>query len=346
MKVVNTLDRLVWKKFVDENPLGNVFHTPEMFDVYAHASGYHPFLWAVIDDSGQVLALFIPVQITLGVDLLRFFTRRNVAFGSVLTVDGERGRQALALLLKTYNKKIFGWPLFTELRNVADLSEVQDVLQDAGYVYEEHSNYLIDLQRDLYDVLQGLGHDARHRIRQNLRRGLVQVESISDRAQIPTVYQLLQKTYHWAHIPLAQNSLFDAAFEILGSQNMVRFTIGYIDGAPVSTMVCLLYKNIVYGWYNGSDRAYGSHSPNELMYWDTIQWGVLNGYHVFDLGGAGKLSQHYGVRDFKAKFNGKMVTYGRNVRVHSRKRLKLSESIYQLTRKALALTNRKPDKKK
>ena len=123
MIVVNTLDRQVWRKFVDDQPLGNVFHTPEMFDVFLHTRGYQPFLWAVVDDGGQVLALFTPVQITLMRGILGFFSRRNVAFGSVLAIEGEQGKQALALLLKTYNEKDSGEPDFRTPEHVCDAAK-------------------------------------------------------------------------------------------------------------------------------------------------------------------------------------------------------------------------------
>jgi serine/alanine adding enzyme len=63
-----------------------------------------------------------------------------------------------------------------------------------------------------------------------------------------------------------------------------------------------------------------------------LEWGVENGYRVYDFGGAGKPDEEYGVRDFKAKFGGKLVCYGRNVYVHSQVRLELSKLGYTIYR--------------
>ena len=38
MKIVRQLDRSVWSKFVDRHPLGNIFHTPEMHEMFFMAS--------------------------------------------------------------------------------------------------------------------------------------------------------------------------------------------------------------------------------------------------------------------------------------------------------------------
>ena len=37
----------------------------------------------------------------------------------------------------------------------------------------------------------------------------------------------------------------------------------------------------------------------------------MHGYDIFDFGGAGTPKKSYGVRDYKKKFGGKLVNYGR-----------------------------------
>jgi hypothetical protein len=46
---------------------------------------------------------------------------------------------------------------------------------------------------------------------------------------------------------------------------------------------------------------------------------------VYDFGGADKPNEKYGVRDFKAKFRGNLVCYGRNTCVHTPLVLHLSK---------------------
>ena len=66
-----------------------------------------------------------------------------------------------------------------------------------------------------------------------------------------------------------------------------------------------------------------------------MEWGAQHGYTTYDFGGAGKPDEEYGVRDFKAKFGGKLVHLGRYIYVHAPMRLKLSEFAYSLYRKYL-----------
>jgi lipid II:glycine glycyltransferase (peptidoglycan interpeptide bridge formation enzyme) len=81
------------------------------------------------------------------------------------------------------------------------------------------------------------------------------------------------------------------------------------------------------------DREYGRYVPNELLAWYILRWGAENGYQVYDFGGAGKPDEEYGVRDFKAKFGGQLVNFGRNTCVHAPLALAVSRIGYRVYRK-------------
>jgi serine/alanine adding enzyme len=332
--VVNTLPENDWRQFVMSNPAGNIFHTPEMFQVFSRTKGYRPELWAATENK-RVLALFLPVQITLMNGVMRYFTTRSVAFGSVLCAPEAEGYQALARLLQTYVRDLDRAPLFTELRNLSDMKALQGVLSKHGFIYEDYLNYLIELGLPSEDLLQNIGRRTRKHIRRGMRQGKIVVEEAKDSAQVAVCYDLLCRTYKAAQLPLAHRSLFEAAYDLLWPKNMVRFSLARLEATPVAVSIDLLYKDIVYGWYGGLDRAFSSYFPNELLHWHILEWGAENGYAVYDFGGAGKPDEEYGVRDFKAKFGGELVCYGRNVHVHSSRTLWLSELGYRLLRKWL-----------
>ncbi len=322
VQIVRQLDERLWREFVDGHPSSNVFHTPEMFQVFERAKKHRPTLWAAVED-GSVLALLLPVQVAV-IERLPWLTSRAVAYGSVLHAPGPKGEEALALLLRAYKQEHEGAPLFTELRNLSDASDLQPTLDDNGFVYEDHLNYLIDLDRPPEAILQSLGTHTRKLIRRGLRSGVVTVEEVKERGGVAACYDLLRLTYQLAGIPLADRSLFDAAFDILHPKGMARFALAYVRGVPAAVSVELLYKNIVYGWYGGVDRSYSACYPSEMLMWNILEWGATKGYHVYDFGGAGKPNEKYGVRDFKAKFGGTLVCYGRNTCVHSPLRFRLS----------------------
>ncbi len=338
MRIVRSLEETSWRHFVTQHPAGNVFHAPEMFEVFRQAKGHQPTAWATTNCAGEILALLLPVQITLRGGLLRRLTTRAVAYGSVLCDPSPAGREALKGLLDAYVRTVRHESLYTELRNLSDLSQDQLVLRNCGFIYTDHLNYLIDLARPPEAIMQSIGRRTRKQIRRALRQDQVRIELIKAREELVPWYAVLQQTYRCARVPVPERSLFEAAFDVLYPRGMIEFRVARVGGAYAAVSVELLYKGVIHGWYGGTDRHYGELYPNELLTWHILESGTQRGYKVYDFGGAGQPDEGYGVRDFKAKFGGDMVCFGRNTCVHSPFLFKLSTSGYRAYRRWLRVS--------
>jgi serine/alanine adding enzyme len=324
------VDRESWSAFVAGHPDGNVFQTPEMHDVFARTRGHRPRVLAV-RDGAEILALFTPVDVSLS-RLPRLFSTRSIAYGGLLAVRDERGPEAAAMLLERNESLTPGPSLFTEVRNVADPSVVDARLRGAGYEFAEHLNYLVDLRRSPDEVLAGMDARVRSTVRQALRKGEVEVTMASDGPTRTAAYGLLAGVYRRVGVPLADRSLFEAAFDVLGPRGMVRLWLARVEGRPAACIVALLDGRRVFYWYAGSDRSLARSKANELVTWSVLEWGAANGYETFDWGGAGSPDEPYGVRDFKRKFGGDEVNFGRYTRVHAPNRLAVSSRAYRVVR--------------
>jgi lipid II:glycine glycyltransferase (peptidoglycan interpeptide bridge formation enzyme) len=56
--------------------------------------------------------------------------------------------------------------------------------------------------------------------------------------------------------------------------------------------------------------------PSVLATYAPIEYAANNGLQYFDFMGAGKPNQDYGVREFKSKFGGTEVEFGRFIRIN------------------------------
>jgi serine/alanine adding enzyme len=332
VNVADSLDEQVWREYVFQHPQGNIFHTPEMFEVYSRAKGYRPTLRAALGQNGQVLALMHPIQVTLRDGIFRRFTTRSIAYGSSLATPDGIGKEALASLLRDYIRKNGRDGLFTELRHLSDLSMYQPVFSQCGFEYQEQLNYLIDLDGPVEQIFNRIGAKTRKHIRREEKKGQIVVEEITQSSQIRSFYDLIKKSYTEARVPIADISLFEAAFDVLYPRKMIKFWLARIGDQYVASSAELLYKNVIYGWYGGVDREFSRFTPSEVLTWHILKWGVENGYQVYDFGGAGSPDEKYGVRDFKSKFGGQLVSYGRNVCVLVPGLLRLSTFGYGLLR--------------
>ena len=341
VKLVETLPEDRWQAFVDTHPQGNIFHTPAMQAVFARTRGYDPLLRAAVADDGRVLALLTAVEIRLVGGPLAGLTSRAVAYGGALCADSEEGREALGALLLWHNETASRYGrtavrpyLFTELRHRSDATALRHTLATCDYEHEQELNFLIDLFRPVEDIWGGLNRTARKNVRRAERDGLT-VQEVTTAEELAEFYALLRQVYAAAEVPLADLSLFQAAFELLRPLGLARFLLARSPQGLAGARVVLLYNGVIFDWYAGADRQLRGSRPNDFLVWRTLEWGARHGYHTFDFGGAGHPDVPYGVRDFKAKFGGRLVNYGRERCVHAPRLLRLSEAAYGLLRRFL-----------
>jgi hypothetical protein len=333
MQIVHDLDLDCWREFLDCQPPGGIFHTPEMYEVFERAAGHEPQLWAAVD-ADRPVALFVPVRVTVLGGPLRFLTTRSVAFGSVLAAPGPSGQQGLDHLLRSYNQRAGRGAVFTELRNPVQLNGLQPTLDANGYQFEEHLNFLIDLTQPESQLWSNVRGNARRNIRKAKAQG-VEVVEVNDPAEMASVYTVLKAVYRRIQVPLPDESLFQAAFAVLHPRRMMRVLVARVDEAIIGALTLLVYRGVMIYWYTGTLREYSSLRPSDLLVWEALQLGAASGCQIFDFGGGGRADEEYGVRDFKAKFGGEQVNFGRNVCVHSPMRLALSLAGYRLMRRFL-----------
>lgn len=334
MKIVHDLPQEMWRRFVETHPYGNIFHTPEMFHVWTRTRGHTPEIWAAIEDDA-IRALLLPVNVTLRNGFAQRLTSRAVAYGDILVAPGADGPRALEGLFAAYRQSASSRVLFTELRQHNASAANDPALRAAGLVEHKYLNYLIDLRRSPEQVFESIGARTRKHLRRRLRAGRVRVSSIETRDRLDDWYAILTTTYARAGVPLADISLFYAAFELLHPRGLCRFWLAEADSAPAACSVELLYKQRIVGWYGGTDRTWGHLTPNELLTWHILEWGAQQGFTCYDFGGAGRAGTAYAVRDFKSKFGGQLVDESRMVCVHSPRAMALSELGYRLLARVL-----------
>ncbi|MCP5048325.1 MAG: GNAT family N-acetyltransferase, partial [bacterium] len=184
-----------------------------------------------------------------------------------------------------------------------------------GFAYEEHLDILMDLTQTQEELSSKMHKERRHNVRRAVNKGTEFKELILPE-EIETGLNLLTETYKRVKLPLAHPTLFNAAYIILYPKQMVRYFGAVNNGKLIGMRIVLTYKDLVYDWYAGASHQDRNKYPNDFLPWKIILWGKEQGFHTFDFGGAGKPGVPYGVRDYKLKFGGELVNYGRFLNVH------------------------------
>lgn len=333
IKIVESLPHDQWVKFVEDHPDGNIFHTPYMMDVFKNTEKYYPKLFAAIDErSREILSLLLSVQVVVLRGLINRFTSRSIIYGGVLCTDSVDGKNSLVPLMDVYNKSVKNKVLFTEIRNMSSTQELREQFEKSCYKYEDYLNYLIDLKRPIDTIFQSFSKSRRKNIKKSEKNG-ISIEEVIDKGKLSILYGLIKNTYSKIKIPVADFSLFVSAFDRLCSGEMAKFFLASVKDQYIAARIILLFKNQIFDWYAGADENYLDFYPNEMLVWHILKWGSQNRFHSFDFGGAGKPDEKYGVRDFKERFGGQLVNYGRYINIHSPALFKLVSKGFQIYRK-------------
>jgi len=339
LKITNSPDIMQWSEFVHNHEHGSIFQTPEMAEVYKRTKNYEPITLAVLDTKNdEILAVLQAVVIKEISGFLGTFSARSIIQGGPLFIDGEKGIKALKILMEYYDKIAQKKALYTQIRNMWDMSNILSFFNSIGYEYEEHLNFLIDLNRPKEEIWRDIHKSRRKGINRAFNRGVV-IEEVRDKKFIPIFYGIVKQTYKNAKLPLADISLMESAFELLVPKNMATFYLAKYGDVYVGARAVLNYKGLIYDWYAGALSDYLSLYVNEALVWHILKEGANNSFHTFNFGGAGKPNEPYGVREFKRRFGGKMVNFGRYMRIYSPIKMKIVEKGFEMYKKVSCTNN-------
>ena len=301
-------------EFLARQSKSNIFQTREMYQVYKSTKNYEPVFLSVINNKGEVLGILLAVIQKEHSGVLGNFSARSIIWGGPLVKDDNP--EVLDFILKEYNKIIKRKAIYTQFRNFWNWSDNEkQIFENNGFNYLAHLDILIDLNKTENELLNEMHKGRRKNIRRAARIPLA-FEDIDSKTEFDQCIQLIQQTYKRVKFPCPDKSYFyDAADKLKQMNGLKTFALKYRDKI-ISTRLVLCYNKLIYDWYAGTDERFLDKYPNDYLPWKILQWAKENGYNTFDFGGAGKPNVPYGVRDYKMKFGGELVEFGRFEKVH------------------------------
>lgn len=329
MKLVYSVEEQEWRDFVLEAPGGNIFQTPEMARVYERTSGYEPISIFVTEED-QIKGLALASLLWNGRWPLRPLSSRCVLQGGPLYSEPRYARALLRGLDGLVSKRA----LYTEVRNLREMPSQVPTFEASGYTFAPHLNYHLDLSQGEEAVWSSMSKGRRRGITKSEKAGL-EFSELQNRSQLPMFYEMLEETYSEVGIPLADKSLFLAAYRHLRPLQEVKFFLCHHHGEPIACRALLIFRKTIYDWYAGFLRTHRTKRPNDFLVWNILKWGVKNEYEDFDFGGAGSPKEEYGPREFKRSFGGKLVEPGRFEKVYKPTLFSFSKKMLRFFRRLL-----------
>lgn len=295
-----------WELLLNRSKTASFFQSKECYDFYASLSFMHPFVFAVSENDilKGVVVGYIQKD---GGKLKQFFSRRAIVPGGALLTN-DISEEALKSLLLFCKKELAPKAIYIEFRNYNDYSLFRPVFESVGFDYKAHLNFHVNcVSEDI--VKKNLGNSRKRDIRTSLRDGAEIVDEPTFQ-EVETYYGILSELYKTrVKTPLFSFEFFNKLYR----EHFGKFLLIRLKGKIIGGTVCVILKNrVVYEWFAcGLDGKFKNIYPSTLATWSGIKYATDHDIPLFDMMGAGRPDEGYGVRDFKAKFGGKLVEHGR-----------------------------------
>lgn len=313
MLVINDyreIERRHWTEYVDHHPYGNIFHTPEMFDLFNFEEKSESVLVAVVNPENSICGLLIAYIHREYRGLLGELTSRAIIWGGPLIKDQDP--EIAEILLKAFSNICKKKSIYSQFRNLWDTDIYHNTFNKCDFKFEDHLNFLFNLEKGEKFLWEKIHPTRRKQINRSIKRGVTAtiVDELKE-DELNSCYSILKRVYEVAKLPYPDLEFFQKAFQVLGECGYLKAIIAIYKDKIIGFRFFLSYRGLLYDWYAGSLPEHHDKYPNDLLPWELMKWGSNNGFNTFDFGGAGKPGVPYGVRDYKMKFGGDLVNFGR-----------------------------------
>lgn len=307
------INRADWSAFVASHPQGNIFQTPEMYDIYACAEHVMPIAIAAVEGD-EIVGILVAQYMTNGGALASWITARSIITGGPLARYNDPA--IIQALMEAYKKQLPCKTIYSEIRPIYEMPlEIGNwMLEIGGWKRVGHYNLVMRLDKTEEELFEQMHKERRRNVNQAIKAGLT-FKELTTADDIQQVVALIEKTYRRKHVPIGYLNMFDKVQGIL--RDYAHFFGCYTaEGQMIAGQVRLCYGTLIYAWFAGSDEEYFKLRPNDFTMWNVIKWAREKGYQLFDFGGGGEPCKPYGVRDYKLKYGCEMFDYGRYILAH------------------------------
>ena len=310
MKVLlnKEVDLNKWNDLLNRAEQSSPFQTPAYYEFFNSMENLSATVHAV-EQSGKVEALCV-VTLQKEKGLKGYFSRRAIIYGGPLIHN--QNQKALYLLLKSIRSYYRNKTIYIEIRSYFDYSMFQNQFLNSKFKYIPWLNYQVNCL-NMNEVKSSMSKSRLRQIKKAIKNGAEWKEA-SQINEIKEFYKILEDLYQTKiKKPLLPESFFTHFFE----KNLGKFLLVYYQHKITGGIMCPIYPNkTIYEFYVcGLDQEYKDQYPSVMATWAAIEYANQNNILMFDFMGAGQPKEDYGVREFKKRFGGQEVEYGRYIHV-------------------------------
>ena len=312
IKRIEDIPEKEWTELMSKSDTASWFQSTQAFEFFVsipHVVNH--FGYGVYRDN-ELKGICLGIVTVENNPLKQFFTRRAIINGGPLLAEDITSEEVTALM-QSVRKALenLPWqqrPIYIETRNFNDYSRYKDAFSASGFAYRQHLNFQVPTLT-VEQIKQQMDIGRQRNIRSTIKAGATIVE-VPSAEQIRTFYLILRDLYRRkVRTPLFPLSFF----ENLRNQSDSVFLLIEYKGRIIGGTACVIVRDrCLYEWYVcGEDGMHEGVYASSFATYAGLQYAAENNLQVFDMMGAGVPDEPNGIRDFKARFGGKLVEHGR-----------------------------------
>ena len=327
------LKQLGWGAFVASHPEGTVFQSPDMYELFRNTGRMKPVIIGVANlEAGSLKGVLLAVIIRELSGLAGYFSSRTVIYGGPLIDPGASGPdEILQMLLEGLTGKVKRHSIFIQFRNFSSQEENREVFLSAGFHFRDRLNLVIDTS-DRERVIKNMSASRWRQIKKGTGLG-AKITAPENIDQVREFYDILFNLYKYkVKKPLPPWDFFEQFYIMSKEGRLGIIRLVQCEGKIVGGILSPVTPGkTIYEWYVcGLDQQYKEVHPSVLATWAALEYAVEHDIPRFDFMGVGIPEREYGVREFKSRFGGEMVNFGRFARINHKYYYAVAEVGYNL----------------
>jgi len=293
-----------WQSFYLSNFFSSPFQSHSFYSFFNSIEGLSANVFAC-EKNNEIVALCV-VTLQKEKGFKGYFSRRAIIYGGpLLSLNNLQAVDTLFEKIKAYYQRK---AIYIEIRNYFDFSEYLKVFYRLEFHYLPWLNYQVPTL-NLDEIRKNMSSSRLRQVKKAIKNGVIWKEA-SSIEEVKAFYNILGDLYqNKIKKPLLPESFFLEFYK----QNIGKYLLVVYQNIIIGGIMCpVAPAKCIYEYYIcGLDNEYKEQYPSVMATWAAMEYAHNNGIPMFDFMGAGNPNEDYGVREFKARFGGNEVNYGR-----------------------------------
>jgi CelD/BcsL family acetyltransferase involved in cellulose biosynthesis len=264
----------IWDAFVESHPAATPSHLSCWLRSIHSTYSFEPLLYIAKGPDGEIVGVFPLFKITNPLSRAHIVSLPFSDYGGPLCINPVIEAHMVQNVRSKYDRKV----KYLEIRGM--LKE-----PDGFLPYNYYKSHVLDLRQGVDAIQHKIDKKTiLYSVRKAEKAG-VSIRQENTRAGLDEFYRLNNLTRRKHGVPSQPRSFFKNLFSCMIAENRGFILTAFHDSQIIAASIFLTVAKKIHYKYNASDPTLlKKFSPNHLLTWHAIQWGVKHGYESLDFG--------------------------------------------------------------